>query len=58
MGLVVEGKRSLAEAADVMGVSYRQAKRVLCRYREEGAAGLVHRNVGKRSGRRIDEVVR
>ncbi len=58
MGLVVEGKRSLAEAADVMEVSYRQAKRVLRRYREEGAAGLVHRNVEKPSGRRINEALR
>lgn len=58
MGMVVEGKRSIAEAAEVMGVSYRQAKRVLHRYREEGAAGLVHRNVGKPSGRRSDDALR
>lgn len=58
MGLVVDGKRSLAEAAEVMGVSYRQAKRILHRYREEGAAGLVHRNLGKPSGRRTDEALR
>jgi transposase len=58
MGLVVEGRRSLAEAAEVMGVSYRQAKRVLRRYREEGPAGLGHRNVGRPSGRRIDEALR
>lgn len=58
MAMVVEGKRSLAEAAEVMGVSYRQAKRILRRYREEGAPGLVHRSVGKASGRRIDEALR
>jgi transposase len=58
MGMVVEGKRSIAEAAEVMGVSHRQAKRILRRYREEGAAGLVHRNVGKPSGRRIDTALR
>jgi transposase len=58
MGMVVEGKRSIAEAAEVMGVSYRQAKRVLRRYREQGAAGLVHRNVGRPSGRRVDRSVR
>lgn len=44
--------------AQVMGVSYRQAKRVLRLYREDGAAGLVHRNVGRPSGRRSDEALR
>src|SRR6056297_2477510 len=58
MGMVVEGKRSIAEAAEVMGVSYRQAKRILRRYREEGGPGLVHRSVGRPSGRRIDEALR
>lgn len=58
MGLVVEGKSSLVEASNILGVSYRQAKRILHRYREEGAAGLVHRNVDKPSGRRIDEGLR
>src|SRR5580700_492832 len=32
-----------------MGVSYRQAKRLWKRYREEGAAGLKHRSAGRRS---------
>jgi transposase len=58
MGTVVEGKSSIGNAAEAMGVSYRQAKRVLRRYREEGAAGLVHRSVGRPSGRRIDEAFR
>jgi len=58
MEMVVEGKRSIAEAGEILGVSYRQAKRVLCRYREEGAAGLVHRNVGKPSARGIDKALR
>ena len=58
MGMVVEGKRSIAEAAAVMGISYRQAKRILRRYREEGAAGLVHRNVGRPSGRGTDDALR
>jgi len=58
MALVAEGKRSLVEAAGVLGVSYRQTKRIYRRYREEGASGLVHRNVGKPSHRRIEESVR
>ena len=32
-----------------MGVSYRQAKRLWKRYREEGAAGLKHRSAGRHS---------
>jgi len=51
MGLVAKGKRGLGTAAEVLGVSYRQAKRIYRRYREEGPAGVVHRNVGRRSHR-------
>ena len=51
MGLVADGKRDLARAAEVLGVSYRQAKRIYGRYREEGPAGVVHRNLGQRSHR-------
>jgi transposase len=42
---------SLRSAAALMEVSYRQAKRVYRRYRDEGAAGLKHRNVGRASNR-------
>jgi len=36
----------LVDASRLMRVSYRQAKRLWKRYREEGAAGLKHRNAG------------
>lgn len=39
-------------AAETMQVSYRQAKRIYRRYREEGDAGLVHKGRGRRSNRR------
>ena len=39
----------IVDASQLMGVSYRQAKRLWKRYREEGAAGLKHRNAGRRS---------
>lgn len=39
------------DAAALLGVSYRQAKRLWRRYREEGAAGLKHRSAGRRSHR-------
>jgi transposase len=34
-----------------MDVSYRQAKRLYRRYRDQGAAGLKHRSAGHRSNR-------
>src|SRR2546427_7522507 len=41
----------LVDAAALLEVSYRQAKRLWRRYRCEGAAGLKHRNVGWASAR-------
>ena len=38
---------SPVQAAELLGVSYRQAKRVWRRYQDEGDAGLVHRLRGK-----------
>jgi molybdenum-dependent DNA-binding transcriptional regulator ModE len=43
---------TLAKAAELLGLSYRQAKRVYRRYREEQDAGLVHRLRGRASNRR------
>jgi transposase len=39
----------LVEAAEVLGLSYRQAKRQYGRYREGGSKALVHGNAGKPS---------
>src|ERR1700733_10410724 len=39
----------IVDASQLMGVSYRQAKRLWKRYREEGAVGLKHRSAGRRS---------
>ena len=41
----------VVDAARLMRVSYRQAKRLWKRYREEGAAGLKHRSAGQASNR-------
>lgn len=41
----------VADAASLVGVSYRQAKRLWKRYREEGAKGLKHRSAGGKSAR-------
>ena len=42
---------SLAKAADLLGISGRQAKRIWARYRDDGDAGLVHRLRGRASNR-------
>jgi transposase len=55
----VKGKQlRVADAAVLMGVSYRQAKRLWKRYRERGAAGLKHESAGRRSNHAHDEKFR
>ena len=39
MRMVTEGRHTLGEAAGKIGLSYRQAKRIYRRYREEGDTG-------------------
>lgn len=39
---VESGDLKLTDASKVLGLSYRQAKRIRKRYREEGDVGLVH----------------
>ena len=51
MSQVRNAKLRLVRAAEVMGLSYRQAKRVWRRYRRSGDAGLVHQSRGRPSGR-------
>ena len=55
MGIMVgvkAGELSLVEAMDVLGLGYRQTKRVWRRYRADGDQGLVHRLRGKPGLRR------
>jgi transposase len=47
MAAVKAKELSQVQAAELMGLSYRQAKRVWRRYRDQGDAGLVHRLRGK-----------
>src|SRR5579859_7336214 len=44
---VEQDELKLVEASDVLGLSYRQAKRVWSRYRVGGDSGLVHASRGK-----------
>jgi len=48
---VLEGAQNIVQAAQRMGLSYRQARRVVQRYRREGAKGLAHRSRGRPSNR-------
>ena len=48
---VEAGEMSLRQAAMVMQVSYRQAKRLRRRFSKDGDAGLIHRRRGKPGGR-------
>jgi transposase len=48
---VVAGTLSLRSAAEILAMSYRQAKRLCGRYRAEGARGVRHRSVGRVSNR-------
>jgi transposase len=52
MGQVAEGQKTLREAGEWVGLSYRQVRRVWRRYQAEGAAGLAHRGRGRESNRR------
>src|SRR5260370_20015381 len=45
----------VVDAAVLLRLSYRQAKRLWKRFREEGAAGLKHRSAGRRSNRAYAE---
>ncbi len=51
MSRVKRGDLPLKKAAELMEVSYRQAKRIWRRYRRRGDAGLTHRLRGRPSGR-------
>jgi transposase len=51
MGRVKAGSLRLVEAAELLELSYRQAKRVWARYRGGGARALQHGNCGRRSNR-------
>ncbi len=46
-GRVKAGSLSLLEASVLLGLSYRQSKRLMKRYRADGAAGLQHGHCGR-----------
>jgi transposase len=58
LGRVKAGGLSVVDAATLMGVSYRQAKRLWRRFRRGGPAALRHRHAGRRSNRRTSPTTR
>ena len=55
---VKRGELKLVQASELLGVCYRQTKRLWRRYQDQGDAGLVHRLRGKPSPRRKPAAVR
>ena len=49
MEMVKLKQKTLTAASKIIGVSYRQAKRIYRRYLLEGDSGLIHKNTGKPS---------
>lgn len=58
MSQVGAGKLSLRSASELLGVSYRQVKRIWGRYRSAGDVGLVHGLRGQASNRQSESAVR
>ena len=52
------GELRMAEAADLLGLSTRQVRRLRRAYRRRGPKAVVHGNRGRRSPRRVREVIR
>ena len=58
MARLAKGDLALVDAATMLGLSYRQTKRVWRRYRRKGAAALQHGSTGQRSNRATPREVR
>ena len=54
---VLEYQLPTAQAAEVLGISERQVRRVLAAYRREGVAALVHGNRGRKPRNTAPEVI-
>src|ERR1051326_1670865 len=52
---VKRGERPVVSAAELMGLSVRQARRVWKRFKEQADAGLVHRLRGRQSNHRMSQ---
>jgi transposase len=57
MNRVLAGRMTGQQAAEMLGVTLRHTRRMLAKYRREGAAGLAHGNRGKTPSNKIDEAI-
>jgi len=57
LNILEGGEVRMAAAAELIGVSVRQVRRLRAAYRQEGAAGLAHGNRGRRPHNVLDEAV-
>lgn len=55
---VVARKITQVEASSLLGISYRQVKRIVKQYRTHGAKGLVSKQRGKPSNNRLDTSIK
>ncbi len=55
---VGDGKLTLCQVTEALGVSYRQAKRLKAKVMAEGLRGLLHGNRGRRAHNRSEEALR
>lgn len=58
MSRVRSGELTLRQASELLGLSYRQTRRIWAKYREGGAEALRHGNCGRRSNRAKPEKLR
>jgi len=58
LGKVMDRRLTLAAVTPALGVSYRQAKRLLARAREKGLRGLGHGNRGRPLANKADQALR
>jgi transposase len=58
MEQILEGNMTGKQAAERLGLSLRQIRRLIAQYREKGAAGLIHGNRGRPAHNRVKEAVR
>lgn len=55
---VIDGRRTVSEAASLLGMSKRQVQRLLVRFRDHGAGSIRHRGRGQRSNNQKSAGVR
>jgi transposase len=58
MARIDAGEIRLKDASNILGISYRQIKRIRVRYRQHGDAGLVHQNRGRPSNHKYPDEIK